>query len=94
MPDKLFEFDVQHLLNGAAAVLFELAGSLDLIVVVDGMRAEIVNVISGIDRLCPVHGIVYDALHIGVVEGRAGLVAGLEVENLPVSALTQAARNM
>ena len=46
------------------------------------MRAEIVNVISGIDRLCPVHGIVYDALHIGVVEGRAGLVAGLEVKHL------------
>ena len=39
-----------------------------------------------VDGCCPVNGVGNDALNVGVMEGGAGLVAGLEVEDFPQSA--------
>ena len=38
--------------------------------------------VAGGDGCCPVNGVGDDALNVGVMEGGAGLVAGLEVEDL------------
>ena len=39
----------------------------------------------------PLYGVLYDLLYVGIVEGRIGLVTGLEVEDLSVAAAVAAA---
>ncbi len=59
-----------------------LACRYEVFVVIDVVGAMVFVFVTGGDGSCPVNGVGDDALNVGVVEGGAGLVTGLEIEDL------------